>query len=169
MNLSAVRNSLPVTKKWNYLNNAVVSPLPTPVKEAMNGFEIQRESDCGPSYAKWFQDVEVSRDVVSKSFNSSGHEIAFFGSTSHALNSVAQMIPLKRGDEVVLTDLEFPSNTFPWVFFLGSGSERYWVRIGWCKSLDGTLNPKDIERRIGSRTKVIAISHVCYYNGFKGE
>jgi len=161
MNIEAVRQLFPITRNWNYQNHAFVSPLPAPVREAMNSFHMQRETDGSLFYAKWFEDVERSKDVISSLINSSGDEIAFFTSTSHALSSVAQMIQLKEGDEVLLTDLEFPSNTFPWLNLRQKG-----IRVNWCRSKNGIVTPTDIEERVSSRTKVISISSVCYYNGF---
>jgi cysteine desulfurase/selenocysteine lyase len=161
MKISSVRRLFPIAREWNYQNHAYVSPLPLPVREAMNDFHVQHESNGSIFYPKWFQDVEKSRGVIGKLTNSSSNEIAFFDSTSHALSTVAQMIPLKKGDEVLLTDLEFPSNTFPWLNLRRKG-----IRINWCRSRNGILNSTDIESMISSRTKVISISSVCYYNGF---
>ena len=127
MNLSAIRQSFPVIKKWNYLNHAVVSPLPTPVKEAINSFNVQRETDGSLSYSEWFEEVDASRDVIGRLIGSLGQQIAFFQNTSHALNSVADMLPLTRGDEIVVTDLEFPSNTFPWIKLKNRDIHVNWV------------------------------------------
>ncbi len=151
-----------MTKKWNYLNHAVVSPLPRPVKEAMISFFVQRETDGGLSYVEWFEEVETSRKIIGKLINSPGNQIAFFNNTSHALNSVADMLPLKEGDEIVVTDLEFPSNAFPWVKLHERG-----IHVNWAKSRNGVLDPADIEKIISDRTRVIAVSHVCYHNGFR--
>ena len=164
MNLSLARQSFPVTRKWNYLNHASVSPLPTYVREAMMSFHEERETDGGLSYAEWFDRVEASRDHIGKLINSPGEQIAFFSSTSHALNSVADMLPLNQGDEVVVTDLEFPSNAFPWVRLQKRG-----IRVAWARSHKGILNPADVEKTLGDRTRAIAISHVCYYNGFRAD
>jgi len=125
-------------------------------------FHNERETDGGLSYAKWFDRVEASRDHIGKLINSPGQQIAFFSSTSHALNSVADMLPLNQGDEVVVTDLEFPSNAFPWVRLRKRG-----IRVAWARSHKGVLDPADVEKTVGGRTRAIAISHVCYYNGFR--
>jgi len=162
MDVSRIRKLFPVTGKWNYLNHAVVSPLPTPVKEAMNSFYDQRELDGGLSYTEWFEEVEESREVIGRLIGSQGRQIAFFQSTSHALNSVTNALPLKRGDEIVVSDLEFPSNALPWVRLRERG-----IHINWARSRNGVLGPDDVERVISDKTRVIAISHVCYYNGFK--
>ena len=162
MNLSKIRSMFPVIRKWNYLNHAVVSPLPRPVKKAIDDFYTQRVIDGGLHYSKWFDEVEEARKDIGKLINSSGLQISFFQNTSHALNTVADILPLKRGDEIILTDLEFPSNTFPWIKLQDKG-----IRFTWLRSHNGIINPVDVEKIINDRTRVVAISHVCYYNGFK--
>jgi selenocysteine lyase/cysteine desulfurase len=162
MDLTEIRKQFPVTKKWNYLNHAVVSPLPTHVLEAVDSFLSLRERDGGLAYTEWFEEIESSRRIIGRLLKTTGKHIAFFQNTSHALNSVADMLSLKKEDEVLVSDLEFPSNTFPWVKLQDRG-----IKVKWLRSHNGVINPSDVEGILTDHTKVIAISHVCYFNGFR--
>lgn len=162
MDIDSIRQSFPVLRKWNYLNHSSVSPLPTPVKLAMTSFFEERETDGGLRYAEWLEEAETSKNTIGRLINSPGRQISFFGSTSHALNSVANMLSLRQGDEVVVTDLEFPSNAFPWVKLAKKG-----VSVSWARSQNGILGIRDIEKAVSNRTRVIAASDVCYYNGVR--
>ena len=129
---------------------------------SMNDFYDQRNLNGGIEYAKWFEEVEKDRNDIGKLLNSSGRNISFFQNTSHAINSVSNMIPLKKGDEVIISDLEFPSNTFPWIKLREKG-----IRLRWVHNYKGVINVDDFNKVISEKTKVITISHVCYYNGFR--
>jgi selenocysteine lyase/cysteine desulfurase len=162
MNVAQIRKSFPITEKWNYLNHAVVSPLPTYVRDAIVQFLYNRVTDGGISYTEWFKEVESSRSVMGNLLKTSGNNIAFFNNTSHAMNTISDILPLKKDDEILISDLEFPSNTFPWVKQQSKG-----IGVKWLRSHNGILDISDIKRALTENTKVIAISHVCYYNGYK--
>jgi selenocysteine lyase/cysteine desulfurase len=161
MDLDVVRKCFPITKKMNYLNHAVVSPLSSLVIDSMNKFYEERKNSGSIFYQKWFEKVDESREVISKMLNSSGENLAFFQNTSHALNTVANIIPFKKGDEIAISDLEFPSNTFPWLKLRKQG-----LKIKWMKSKNGVIDPEMIKQGISKHTRVLALSHVCYFNGF---
>ena len=162
MKVDAIRKHFSITKRWNYLNHAVVSPLPDFVMKSMNDFYVQRKFNGGLGYVNWFEEIERDRKDIGKVVNSSGRNISFFQNTSHAINSVSNMLPLKKGDEVIVSDLEFPSNTLPWIKLLEKG-----IRLRWVHNSEGVITVDDIKKVTSEKTKVIAISHVCYYNGFR--
>jgi selenocysteine lyase/cysteine desulfurase len=161
LDIKEVRKFFPITEELNYLNHAVVSPLPLPVINSMNLFYEERKNSGSIFYQKWFEKINKSRNEIGKILNTSGKNLAFFQNTSHALNTVANIIPFKKGDEIATTDLEFPSNTFPWLKLKNHG-----LKVRWIKSKNGVLDPEMIKQGIGKHTRVLALSHVCYFNGF---
>ena len=164
LNENEIRKFFPITKKWNYLNHAVVSPLPLPVIQAMNKFNNERKMNGSMGYRDWFEQIEESKEEMSLLLNCQGKNLAFFQNTSHALNTVSNIIPFKKGDEIITTDLEFPSNTFPWLKLQDKG-----MKVRWLKSKNGSIDIESIKNGITEKTKVLAISHVCYYNGFRTD
>jgi selenocysteine lyase/cysteine desulfurase len=161
MGIRELRKYFPIIEKWNYLNHAVVSPLPSPVINAMNQFYEKRKDFGSIFYKKWFDKVDDSRANIGKILNVSGENLAFFQNTSHAINTVANIIPFEKGDEIAITDLEFPSNTFPWLKLRKQG-----LKIKWIRNENGIIDPEIIKQGISKETRVLALSHVCYFNGF---
>ena len=76
----------------------------------------------------------------------------------------ANGIDWRPRDNVVLNDLEFPSNVYPWLNLSRLGVETRMV-----ESVDGRLPVESIEKRIDSKTRAVSISHVEYGNGFRND
>jgi selenocysteine lyase/cysteine desulfurase len=54
------------------------------------------------------------RPLAAELLHADEDEIAIVESTTHGLSLAAQVLPLKRGDRVVLSDLEFLQVAVPW-------------------------------------------------------
>lgn len=86
--------------------------------------------------------------------------IALVSSASEAINSFVHSMQLNPGDEVIITDLEFPSNVLPWLQLQRTG-----VVLRIVKERNRQIYAEDVLQAITSRTKVIAISLVSYKTG----
>jgi selenocysteine lyase/cysteine desulfurase len=159
------RDEFLITKKYNYLDNAGLSPLPTSVIEASRRFMKERSRIGAMNY---FDSWEGMRNRVAESFgsliNAHPDELAFTQNTHNGINMVANMIKWETSDNVILNDLEFPANSFPWAH-----QRRHGVEIRVVKNKKGGVYPEDIERLIDDNTRVIALSHVAFLNGFKQD
>ena len=159
------RDEFLITKEFNYLDNAGLSPLPSSVIDACNGFMVERSRVGAMNY---FEGWEGMRNRVADGFgeliNAGVDELAFTKNTHEGINMVANMIQWNPGDNVVLNDLEFPANAFPWAH-----QRRHGVEIRVAKSRGGGVYPEDIEALVDDRTRVIALSHVAFINGFKHD
>lgn len=87
-------------------------------------------------------------------------ELAFLSNTSDGVNLLAHAIDWRAGDNVVIADVEFPSNILPWTRFAELGVE---IRI--VRHRDWQIHPEDVEAQIDQRTRVVAMSHVSYFTG----
>jgi len=159
------RDEFLITKEYNYLDNAGLSPLPTSVIEASSRFMEERSRIGAMNY---FDSWEGMRNRVATGFgsliNAHPDELAFTKNTHEGINTVANMIEWEEGDNVILNDLEFPANAFPW-----ANQRRNGVEISVVKSTGGGVYPEDIAGLINERTRVIALSHVSFVNGFKQD
>jgi selenocysteine lyase/cysteine desulfurase len=159
------REEFLITKEYNYLDNAGLSPLPTSVIEASTRFMEERSRIGAMNY---FDSWEGMRNRVAEGFgsliNAHPDELAFTKNTHDGINMVANMIDWSEGDNVILNDLEFPANAFPWAH-----QRRHGVEIKVAKSKVGGVYPEDIEELIDDNTKVISLSHVAFLNGFKQD
>lgn len=159
------RDEFLITKEYNYLDNAGLSPLPTSVIEASTRFMEERSRIGAMNY---FDSWEGMRNRVAEGFgsliNAHPDELAFTKNTHDGINMVANMIDWRKGDNVILNDLEFPANAFPWAH-----QRQHGVEIKVAKSKVGGVYPEDIEALVDDKTRVIALSHVAFLNGFKQD
>lgn len=146
-----VRNQFPLTRDRIYLNNGTMGPSPFVVREAVKG-QIDSIDESG-EYGGW----DVARGKLAKFVNAEEPEISLTHNVTEGINIVAWGVPLKRGDEVILTNHEHAGNALPWL-----------NRAKYDGIVVKTLNPAPtadenlnrINDLITKRTRVIAIPHI---------
>ncbi|HEU4384115.1 MAG TPA: cysteine desulfurase [Anaeromyxobacteraceae bacterium] len=87
-------------------------------------------------------------------------EVIFVRGTTEAVNLVAQAFGRARvgpGDEVLLTEMEHHSNIVPWQMLCQEQGAT--LRVAPVDDR-GELVPEELERRIGPRTRLVAMAHV---------
>ncbi|GIT35742.1 MAG: hypothetical protein Ct9H300mP5_2110 [Candidatus Pelagibacterales bacterium] len=84
---------------------------------------------------------------------------------TEAINLVASTFGqkyLKKGDEVLLTELEHHSNYVPWHYLRNLKG----VKIKFAEvNDDGEVSVESIEKKITSKTKIIAVTHLSNVTG----
>ena len=88
--------------------------------------------------------------------------IAYIHNTSHGVSLLANGLGLRTGDNVIVPEREFPSNTLPWLRLVASGVEVR--RVG---AIGGRMTPDAIRPALDARTRVVALSQVQYWNGHR--
>ena len=158
MNIQRIREQFPVVRNRVFLNHAGVSPLSTPVLEAM-----QKHMGESCEFGATSADLDKGRKLFAELIGAEPEEIALVPNTSTGLNTVANMLDYPPGSNVVVTDLEFPSVVYPWL------RKRLGVEVRYVRNVDGRILLGDMERVVDDRTVVVAISHVEYTNGFRHD
>jgi cysteine desulfurase / selenocysteine lyase len=102
----------------------------------------------------------AARPQLAKLINAAESDIALVESTSHGLNLVANAIPWKAGDRVLITDLEFIEVAVPW-------TQKPGIAIDIVLNRNGQILIDDIAAAITPNTRVLAISSVQWSNGFR--
>lgn len=159
--IESLNDEFEINKTRIYLDNAAMSPLPRTVKRAIEEFHENRMCN-GPDFIRWWDKVEFVRSLISNKINSSSDEITFTSNTSMGINLAAKAIPFTKGDNVIITNLEFPSNVYPWMNLVEEG-----VEVKFVNHIDGTIKLSEIDKLVDCNTKAISISWVMASNGFK--
>jgi selenocysteine lyase/cysteine desulfurase len=165
-NLEGIRALFPHLRTGQiYLNHASLSPLSAPVVDAMAKFLRIRSDGTLLSYD---DDVKIETDcrnaVQSMIHAESKDRIALIGNTSDAINIVASGLPWQPGDRIILNDMEFPANVYPYHHLQDQG-----VIVDIIKCPDGKITPEMIERMITPRTRVVALSAVQFLSGYRAD
>ena len=155
-----------------YLDNAASAQKPKHVLETMNTFATSEYANVhrGVHYLSGAatERYEEARVRVQRFLNAAhSDEIIFTRGGTEAINlvSYAYLAPLiQPGDEIVLSIMEHHSNIVPWHFL----RERQGAVLKWVEVSDlGELDPADVARAIGPKTKLVAISHMSNVLGTK--
>lgn len=148
-----------------YLNHAATSPLSSRVVEAMTTH--LRERSCGwiDNYPDDVKKKDECRGFIQQLIHAESPErIALVGSTSEALNIVASGLPWQAGDRVILNDMEFPANVYPYLPLRRRG-----VELDFIKCPDHQITPEMIDAALTPRTRVVALSAVQFLTGYRAE
>ena len=98
---------------------------------------------------------------LSKLLQSKPHEVSLIHNTAEGMNFIAHGIDLKRNDEILLLEKEYPSNVYPWLSLYKKGVRVKFIPIS--SEASDFLNR--IEDSISKNTKVISVSAVHWLTG----
>jgi cysteine desulfurase/selenocysteine lyase len=156
-----LRALFPVTQHLVYLNHAAVGPLSTRAFEAMQRHAIDQRDFGALHWREWYHEYELLREAASRLINAGPDEIAILKNTSEGLSFVAEGLRWEVGENVITTDLEFPSNFTPW-----KALERRGVECRVVESHDGAYTVEDVEQLIDANTRLVTVSSTAFHNGF---
>jgi cysteine desulfurase/selenocysteine lyase len=147
-----------------YLDSAASSQKPRAVIEAMTRYYERSHANVHRSIHTLGEEAtelyEAARDRVQRFMGAAGrHEIVFTRGTTDSINLVAEALAptLAPGDEIVVTEMEHHSNIVPWqIAARGRGAAvRAVPLVG-----DGVLDLDALDRLLGDRARVVAVTHV---------
>ena len=172
MNLLNIKKEFPIfnNKKLVYLDSANSSQKPQSVIDRINDFYSNEFSNVGRSVHALSiaatNNYENTRVSVQKYINAKNKdEIVFTKGATEAINLVANTFGqkyLKKGDEILLTELEHHSNYVPWHYLRNLKG----VKIEFAEvNDDGEVSVESIEKKITSKTKIIAVTHLSNVTG----
>lgn len=142
-----------------YLDNAAMSLQPEQVTRAVADF-YERRQRLGPDFTAWWERVDELRELVAEMIHAHPQNIMFLQNTSMGINLAAGSIPFAEGDNVVITDMEFPSNAYPWFNLRSKGVE---VRVA--SNRNGMFLIDDFAALCDERTRAVSVSWVIAANG----
>jgi cysteine desulfurase/selenocysteine lyase len=107
-----------------------------------------------------YAEGEHCRERMGRVWNVSAERIAFAPSAAEGMGWLASGLDWREGDNVVTTNLEFPSVAYGWRNLRARGVE---VRL--VPHRDWVTEEEDLLDAVDERTRVLAVSHVSFYTG----
>jgi cysteine desulfurase family protein (TIGR01976 family) len=161
LDVDAVRRRFPaLSRPVVYLDGPGGSQVPDVVIDAMRAHLERGTANHGGAFATSLQTAELvdaARAAAAALTGSEREEIAF-GPNMTTLNFLlahAVARTLRRGDEIVVTQLDHDANVAPWVRV--AEDHGLVVREAPIRP-DGTLDPRDVEALLGERTRIVAFT-----------
>lgn len=153
---------MPVTERWVYFDHAAVAPLTAPAAAALAAFGVEASKQGDTMWPTWAANLSRLREGVASWLQADADEITLVPNTSAGINIVAEGLPWKAGDNVVIPGGEFPSNHLPW-----QNQSRHGVELRVVPSPAGRIDLDGIRRAIDDRTRLVAASWVGYSSGYR--
>jgi len=165
MTLIEVRKLFPHLKTDQiYFNHAAIGPWTTPVLNRITELTAQRSGQKIENFQYFLKWSANAKEKLGKLLNAKPDRIAWVENVSNGINILAQGLDWKTGDRIILNDLEFPSNVYPFL-----NLKKYGVEIDMIKSKNGVCDFEDIEKAITPKTKLISISAVQFLSGYRAD
>ena len=144
-----------------YLNHAAVAPWPKRAADAVSAFASENLQQGAQDYPRWSRTERTLRDQLRTLLNAPhSDDIALVKNTSEALSFVAQGVDWQVGDQVIISNQEFPSNRLPWEALAKRGVEVVAVELG--------AEPEQaLIDAMGPSTRLLSISSVQYGTGLR--
>lgn len=161
-----VRQSYTVSSNLINLNNGGVSPQPKVVQDVFE--QYNRMCNEGPSYYMW-RILDRGRESVRKNLADIGgceaDEIAIQRNATEAIDTVIFGLNLQKGDEVVVTNYDYPNMRNAWLQReKRDGIKLIWISIPLnCEEDDVIV--KLFDDAITSKTKIVHITHIINWTG----
>ncbi|TFH13961.1 aminotransferase class V-fold PLP-dependent enzyme [Candidatus Bathyarchaeota archaeon] len=154
-NIEKIREEFPILSRLAYMNSAAHGPTLRRVHDATELWWAHRMNE---------EQVENPDALgeAAKMLSCRREELCYVNRVTQGLNMVADMMPLERGDNIVVTDLGYPSNVFVWFPYREKG-----VEIRRIRHEDGLIGTEDFERAVDDRTRVVSISRVEWTSGLR--
>lgn len=159
---SLLAAEFPVEGNVIYLNHAAVAPWPRRTADAVKQFAEENTLRGAQHYGDWGAVEKTLREQCTRLIvGAHVDEIAFAKNTSEALSFVAHGFPWRAGDNVVISDQEFPSNRVVWEALAARGVEVRRAAIAPHNAEEAMIAACD------NRTRVLSVSSVQYATGLR--
>jgi selenocysteine lyase/cysteine desulfurase len=145
-----------------YFNHASTAPISIKVKDRIEEFIKERTEDALDDYWGFKKVVDETKNIIGEMINCKGDRIAFLDNTTNGIIWLTLGIDWKAGDRIILNDVEFPANVYPFLQLNEKG-----VEIDFIKSTNGIVTAEEVIKAIKPRTKLISISFVQFLSGYK--
>ncbi len=164
--IEEIRKLFPYLKKGTcYLNHAAIGPLSGRVIDAIKSRMAIRSGDSVEAFSYDEPLITDCRRQIARLIHAESHErIAFVQNTSSGLNIVASGLCWEKGDEILVGDVEFPANVYPFL-----NLERRGVKVTFIHNKDGMITAEMIREAATPQTRLVSVSAVQFLSGYKTD
>ena len=164
LDYNSINTLWPTLTSMTYLNTASTGVPSKPVLDGMNLY-LRRRTEANWKSEDTTELYTQVKTNLSQLLGGTASQYAFVPSTSAGISGFGNAIDYPKGSNIVLCDMEFPSNYIPWqIISKLKGTE---LRI--VTSKEGTASTEDFAELIDENTRVVAVSHVQFGTGYRSD
>jgi cysteine desulfurase / selenocysteine lyase len=160
--LGRARSYFGLNKGVTYLNHAAHSPLPLPVREVFDKFLDSWQKTAHEHDAESFSMFETLRGKLAGFIGAKSDRIGYAPHTTFGMNVIASGLRWNPGDNIVISEKEFPASVYPWLKLRNKG-----VEIRFAPTHGGFIDENSLISCVDKNTRLIHSSWVQYNNGYR--
>jgi selenocysteine lyase/cysteine desulfurase len=164
----------PIKDQYVFLSHCGIAPL---YSGALQRERELAEAQCRTGalvYSRYDATLESLRQAAADVLKTAATNLAFVKNTSEGINLIASGYPFRPGDQVISYLHEYPANHYPWKLQERRGVELVLLPD---RDLNGSATTgrpvawsmTDLQERVTSRTRVVALSHVQFASGYAAD
>jgi selenocysteine lyase/cysteine desulfurase len=155
------RALFPICDEHIHFNHAGVAPMSVRVRAAVEHV-TQVMSEEGYSPDEYNGTLEHLRAQLGRLVGVEPDQVSITRGTAHGISLLARGLDWREGDNLVGARLEYPANLFPWMAARERGVEMRLV-----EPVAGRVTPEAVLSLVDGRTRVVALSFVQFWNGYR--
>ncbi len=158
-----IRTEYPTLARKTYLSSCSLCLLSDRVRGALHRY-IDSWSEHGAAawVPGWMEEIQAARREFAAVINAGEDEVAVMPSISACLAAISSSLDLSEGDQVVTTELDFPTVAQSFLARARTGVETRILR----SSDRVSIHLDQFDAAIGERTAIVATSRVYFTSGY---
>lgn len=165
MKIEQIRSLFPhLATEQIYFNHAAIGPWSKNVLDRINEYSIQRSGQMVENFPFFLEKNANAKRKLGAILGADESRLAWVDNVSNGINILTNGLDWKSGDRIILNDIEFPSNVYPFLNLKSKG-----VEVDFVKSNNGIVDIGEIQKLITPSTKLISISYVQFLSGYHAD
>jgi selenocysteine lyase/cysteine desulfurase len=165
LNIEEVRKLFPhLQTDQIYFNHAALGPWSTLVLDRIKEYMDERSGLNVMNYESFVKWNFSAKEKLAKFLGTNTSRLSWADNVANSMSIIAQGLDWKSGDRIILNDIEFPSNVYPFL-----NLKKHGVEVDFAKSRNGIVDIEDLEKLITPKTKLLSISMVQFLSGYQAD
>jgi len=158
------RALFPILARKAQLSSCSQSALSTPVMQALDTYN-RSWLEQGMDWEGWATEVHRAKAEFAQLINATVDDIAVLSCVSDLASSVGSALNFPDGhNEIVVGEIDFPSLGHVWLAHEARGA-----KVVFAAADQNSIALETYQKIITDRTRLVSVSHVSYYNGFRQD
>lgn len=155
------RNLFPIASQWNFLNHAGTAPMSLRSRAAVEAV-VNDLTNRPRQQHRFLEEMERLRQALARIVGGDPEGLTVTRGTAHGISLLAQGLDWRAGDNIVSARLEYPANLYPWM-----AQKKRGVELRLVEPDGGRVTPEAVFAMMDGRTRVVALSSVQFWNGYR--
>jgi kynureninase len=156
----SLRDRFPIFEKQVYLNSCSQGALSIDVEQAYQAY-FNDWNEKGSPWELWVERGEAARQAFAGLVNAQPNEVAVVTSVSAGVSALASALDFSgKRNKIVVDDFAFPTVAQVW-----HAQERRGAKVVHVPAAGNVIPVSRFADAIDERTKLVALTHICYRNG----